>query len=203
MSVTAQITKAHSLGGLSYTEQRSISGSGQLSVNLAMSLAQPGTIGSVSGNAGTVTMTNSGHGITTGARVDVYWSGGQRYGVTVGTVSGTSVPLTSSGGGTSLPANGTAVTVVIPVSEPLSFVGNNINVLLITNVGVEGSLPAQITIADSGNLLNVALNPNTVYQWYVNSGVVNPLAGATPTQIWLSSGDATNVATLSVSAQLA
>ena len=56
------------------------------------------------------------HGIETGDLVDVYWEGGVRYGVTVGTVSGTSVPLADSGAGDNYPAQGTAITVA-PVTE--------------------------------------------------------------------------------------
>ncbi|MBK9128182.1 MAG: hypothetical protein IPM13_10320 [Phycisphaerales bacterium] len=54
-----------------------------------------------SDTAGTLTM-ESGHGIATGNTIHVYWDGGKRIGVTVGTVSGTSVPI-SGGSGDNLP----------------------------------------------------------------------------------------------------
>lgn len=64
-----------------------------------------------SDTVGTITAP-SGHGITTGSTIDVYWrteyasnqwSAAIRYGVTVGTVSGTSIPI-SGGVGDALPA---------------------------------------------------------------------------------------------------
>lgn len=73
--------------------------------------AKAGTLSARTGNTtGTLTL-STGHGITTGDVVDLYWSGGFRYNVTVGTVSGNSVPLSDSGGGDNLPALNAAVTI--------------------------------------------------------------------------------------------
>lgn len=63
-----------------------------------------------SASQGTVTLAE-GHGIESAAVVDLHWAGGVRYGITVGTVAGTSVPLTNSGAGNDLPAAATAVVV--------------------------------------------------------------------------------------------
>ena len=65
-------------------------------------------------NTGTITMNDAGHGITTGAKVDVYWAGGVQYNVTVGTVSGASVPI-DLGSGDDLPSEDTAVVVSVQV----------------------------------------------------------------------------------------
>lgn len=59
---------------------------------------------------GTVTLAD-GHGITTGLEVDLYWDGGIRYGVTVGTVAGNAVPLTDTGSGDDLPIAETEIVV--------------------------------------------------------------------------------------------
>jgi hypothetical protein len=64
-------------------------------------------------DTGTITMDDSGHGITTGQTLAVWWStfgDGQIRGMTVGTVSGKSVPI-DGGTGSPLPDVGTAVTV--------------------------------------------------------------------------------------------
>ncbi len=66
-------------------------------------------------NTGILTMAAS-HGITTAARLDVYWSGGARYGMTVGTVSINTVPI-DLGGGDNLPDVNTAVTAMIPTQH--------------------------------------------------------------------------------------
>lgn len=72
---------------------------------------------------GTLTMSDAGHGITTGAVIDLYWEGGARYGITVGTVSGTSVPIGAddSGHGNNLPVATTPITAMIPVPFNCAF----------------------------------------------------------------------------------
>lgn len=74
-----------------------------------------------SASAGTITAP-SGHGVTTGATIDVYWNlfdspyyiAKIRYGMTVGTVSGTSIPV-SGGDGDDLPAEG--ATIYVPTNN--------------------------------------------------------------------------------------
>ena len=63
-----------------------------------------------SDTAGTLTASSSTHYVATGSTVDVRWSGGTRTNVTVGSVSGTSIPF-SGGAGDVLPAESTAITV--------------------------------------------------------------------------------------------
>lgn len=71
--------------------------------------------------SGTITAP-SGHGITTGATIDIYWmeviatynTARIRRGVTVGTVSGTSIPF-SGGAGDDLPAQGEEV--LVPTTD--------------------------------------------------------------------------------------
>jgi hypothetical protein len=81
-----------------------------------------------SNSQGTATM-GASHGIQTGDRIDVYWevdtgSGqttkGCRRGMTVGTVSGTSVPLSSSGTGDNLPLVATLITAMVPALQTVS-----------------------------------------------------------------------------------
>ncbi len=96
--------------------------SGQLSVSddaivtaapSSILAAQPATLTTRTNSfSGTLTMTNSAHGIVTGQRVDLYWSGGQSFNVTVGSVSGTSVPFTGVQTGLSAPATPTTASIV-------------------------------------------------------------------------------------------
>lgn len=72
-------------------------------------------------SSGTITAP-SGHGVTTGATIDVYWNQFDspyyiakiRYGMTVGTVSGTSIPV-SGGDGDDLPSQ--SATLYVPTSN--------------------------------------------------------------------------------------
>jgi len=66
----------------------------------------------------TGTITAAGHGLVAGDRADVFWSGGARDHVLVGTVSGDNVPI-SSGTGDNLPAEITAVLITESFVGPL------------------------------------------------------------------------------------
>ena len=85
----------------------------------------------------------TGHGITTGALVDVYWEGGVRYGVTVGTVNGQAVPLTDSGAGDVLPADETPIVIGLVTVIDTDFDGDKAAMLaaLTTNADTLTSAP--------------------------------------------------------------
>lgn len=71
--------------------------------------------------SGTLTM-DVGHGFTTGAVISLFWSGGSRHNVTLGTVSVNSCPF-SGGAGDDLPAASTAITAMVPAVELVAFDG--------------------------------------------------------------------------------
>src|SRR4051812_13463763 len=82
-----------------------VSDSGHI-VDAPLGAAKTGTLTTRTSNTvGTLTMT-AGHGITTAALQDIYWDGGSRRNVTVGTVATNSVPF-SGGIGDNLPAAAT------------------------------------------------------------------------------------------------
>lgn len=94
---------------ISRTIRRTADGGGNCEI--AVPAGKAGTLSTRTDNeTGTLTLGVS-HGITTGQVIDLYWSGGSRYSITVGTVSGTSVPIgaDNSGTGDNLPAQGTAI----------------------------------------------------------------------------------------------
>ena len=79
-------------------------------------------------NTATLTMA-SGHGITTGAKFDLYWAGGYRYNCTAGTVSGTTVPFTG-GNGSAIPPASTVVAAMVPQTFSFFFVWADIQTLV-------------------------------------------------------------------------
>ncbi len=134
-------------------------------------------------NTGTLTM-NGGHGITTG-RIDVYWSGGCRYGMT-GTVTINSIAV-DGGAGDDLPDNLTAVTAMNPVElEPYAVTGDDA-------VSVAASCPVGGTVvfadnADATIYAFAATTTNTTTVWIDGQGT-NPLAGGTVAKVFLSHGN--------------
>jgi hypothetical protein len=150
--------------------------------------AQPGTLTTHTTNTtGTLTMTNANHGITTGQRIDIFWSGGQCYGAVVGTVAGTTVPIASVSGGSNLPAQGTAVTVGIPISAPFSLTGNNLTGLaLFMPSGQNGYI---VFNNGSSDVYAAYLTGGYISTWKSGDPQSNPLAGAVPTVCWMSHSD--------------
>jgi len=190
MGVTIQSQKATTLAGEQFVSNPSCSGERQELVKASVpASAATGTLTTRSSNsAGTLTLV-SGHGITTSAVVDLYWSGGSRAGVTVGTVSGTSVPI-SGGSGGNLPTTTTAVVVMVAVAKDIDFVGDDVQQLLI-----QTDKAGRIALLDSAGstLLTKTLGAGEVYDWHAGCGEANPLAGTTVASATMSHGDAAAV----------
>lgn len=125
MSIALNISKTFSLGGKTFNETRSLSGAGLALAEASIPAAKAGTLSTrTSDSVGTLTL-GAGHGIETGNVITIFWgSVGYRRLVTVGTVSGTSVPLTNSGSGDVLPDQGTAVTVMVPTALKIPVPGS-------------------------------------------------------------------------------
>lgn len=141
-------------------------------------------------NTGTLTMAAS-HGITTGVRIDIYWTesgvNGVQRGVTVGTVSVNSVPF-DLGVGDNLPTNLTAITAQVAAEEEFLVTGDNVQFIF-----AKSNKPAVIVFAESDEteVLAIVLDNDTGggYQWYTGNGVTNPMAGADVAKVYFTQGD--------------
>lgn len=150
-------------------------------------MAQPGQLTIRGGNtAGTVTMTNSGHGIITGQRVDIYWTGGACYGATVGTVSGTAVPIASVSGGDVLPALNALVVIGIATKATINIVGNNLTCLACGGAGAARSYFVFQEVDASTDDFAAKVLAGDVFIWYVGCNYINPLATKTTVSAWIS-----------------
>lgn len=150
-----------------------------LIANPTVLAGQAGTLTTrTSGTAGTLTL-NTGHGITTGQRIDLYWAGGSAYGLTVGTVATNSVPFTGASGD-ALPVATTAIVVGICNSVVFAFTGNNLSLLT-----VKAGYESYVVVWDGSiNDLAIHLTAGASYEWH---GVgTNPLASKTPTLCYVS-----------------
>jgi hypothetical protein len=136
--------------------------------------------------SGTITMDDADHTISTGARVDIYWSGGQCYGAVVGTVAGTAVPIVSVTGGTVFPAAATDVIVCETVEVPLSFDGDNMKAVAAS----AGSARSYFVMNNGTYDLNPQyLAAGGFYFWHNALADTNPLAGELPTKVFISHAD--------------
>lgn len=132
---TASIVKTASAQGKTFSYALSQTTDGALVKDPTLAAAKGGTLTTrTSDTAGTLTM-SSGHGITDGQVIDIYWSTGQVTSATVGTVATNSVPFTGATGPV-LPAASTAVTVMVQQSEAFSFLDANLAGLFVGAGGV-------------------------------------------------------------------
>lgn len=185
-AVSWSVSKSISGASLAASESQTISGESQALASPTVPVAVSGVLTTrTDDTSGSITMDAGGHGITTGARVDLYWTGGSCYGATVGTVSGNTVPITDVAGGDVLPSATTAIRVGKCVEAPFAITGNNIT-------GLVASSPVQgyIVAADGSSDLAVwELSAGKLSIWDPSEAAASPLAGDTPTKAFFSHGD--------------
>lgn len=178
------------INGTNYQKSVSVDADNVLRTKKTVAAAVAGQLTTRTDNTtGTLTM-NAGHGITTGARLDIYWNvggvAGHRRGVTVGTVSVNSVPF-SLGAGDNLPVNLTNITAMIPTFEDVVITGDNVQYYAF----YAQRAPALIVFTDSGGVEKgaefVSLDGAAAI-WYLGNGVTNPLAGDAVTRLYYSHG---------------
>lgn len=153
---------------------------------------------------GTLTMDDAGHGISTSDVIDLYWEGGARYGITVGTVSGTSVPIGAddSGSGDVLPADGTPITAMTQQIINTQIDGDEVVLLAISAEYADDSSTesARLDFQDSGDssIEEVELSANVPRVWDIEGGDTNVFTGNPITHCHATHSDAANVCTLKI-----
>lgn len=152
-------------------------------------------------DTGTLSMAG-GHGILDGDRLDVYWSGGHRRGMTVGTVAGNSVPV-DGGAGDNLPTNLTSITAAVPSEEEFLATGDSLGLIF-----AKASRRSLVVFADDADAELFAIvgelggSTGGAYQWRdpaeepvaSDGGVDNPLAGDDVAKVFISNGDSAGTA---------
>ena len=174
-----------SLGGISIQSAVTRTADGQIGHEVQLPAGQAGTLTTrTSDTQGAATLAD-GHTIATGDVVDVYWPGGVRYGVTVGTVSGTSVPLTDSGDGDVYPTQGTAIIIAPVVRVNTDFDGDDVEM-----IAAWCSRRAHVNFIDGAtvSLEAIALVSNEVWWWVSGQDVANPLTGDAVDEVFVSNG---------------
>ncbi len=198
----ATINNRITIGGVVHTRTKTIDADGLVTKGKpALAAAKIGALTTrTSSTVGTLTMAVS-HGITTGQRLDIYWTEGgvkgHRRGVLVGTVAGNDVPFTV-GAGDNLPSDETAITAQVPSEEEFLCTGNNVQY-----IGAKSTRRGIIVFADASDVekhfIATELEGDTGggYQWATGEGVTNPLAGDTITKVFFSNGNSSTTNAIS------
>ncbi|MEP0846067.1 MAG: hypothetical protein HRF50_04500 [Phycisphaerae bacterium] len=174
---TSRITIGGDVAGVPMSGNVQRQAEGQIGQSVTLNAAKAGTLTTrTTDTAGTITL-GAGHGIVDADVVDIYWSGGRRYNVVVGTVAGNDVPI-SGGAGDNLPAQDAALTLAKQQTIDMDFEGD-----LLEACGAVCPQRGHIGFFDGASLvLSVDLAANTPWLWWKNGGHTNPLASQTITQ---------------------
>lgn len=188
-TVTVQHTVA--IAGITISQQQPRTVDGAIgfetpSTNL-VAAAKTGTLTTRTDNAAGVVTAAAGHGLVTGDKVDLFWSGGRRYGVSV-TVATNAVTL-ASGAGDNLPVANTAVTITKRRTVALGFDGDALAVLMIGN---DRRCNVDFQAANGTSLLSLSLAAGEGFSWVSGSNVTNPLASTAVAQAVISNADSSN-----------
>jgi hypothetical protein len=144
---TAQITKSTNIGGISFSSIVSRTADSANGYEITLPVGKAGTLTTrTDADTGEATL-GSGHGITDGMVVDVYWADGARYGMTVGTVASLVVPI-DGGSGDDLPSTSTALVVTGQLTA---------------NVNIDGDEAELVAVK-----LEVATDPTSTQRGYVS-----------------------------------
>lgn len=198
------IYKSFTLAGKSYTHQQTLSKPDMIGKEETIPVAQPGVLTvRTDANTGSLTMTNSGHGILTADKIDLYWTNtdgtfGSRRNMTVGTVASLVVPI-DLGSGDDLPAAATAIIAAVVQSFDISIIGNDITAL----VASADFTRATIVLLSGGTTeeLAIVLISGGAYGWVTGDGT-NPIAGDTINKVNMTIADVTTARLVRVAAQL-
>lgn len=201
MAFELRVRESITFGGKSAVSQSVVTAEGLVSKEVTVAAAKVGQLTTrTDDETGTLTMA-SGHGITTGQIIDIYWDGGSRRGVLVGTVASLSVPIgaDNAGEGDVLPTNLTAITACVRVEEALAASGTAV-------VAIEyyASKRGTIALAESDDTeISASLDGlgdgNWKSElWYAERNPTNPVTGDDIAKVFFSNGDSTAAATLRV-----
>lgn len=184
------ITQQTVYSGTTYSTNRTVTNTEGLTTGPTnVAAAYTGTLTTRTDNTtGTLTMGSSGHGITTAAVFDLYWSGGSQYNVTAGTVSGTSIPF-SLGSGDNLPINNSTISATVRTANTVSITGSNVTGLIVSGAIVNQDWYGRVTYTQSNGTLitSYVITPTApIQEW--DQGT-NLFSGATIGKIYFSQGN--------------
>lgn len=189
------------LGGNPISKQITRTGDGGTVVEITVAKGYAGTLTTRTDNeTGSLTL-GAGHAITTGQVIDLFWSGGSRFAITVGTVSGNTVPIGAddSGTGDNLPTAATAIVASPRVAFNAAIDGDEVGLLAMQLVTTDPSLTTagHVSLLDSADdeIAELDLVANIPRVWDVEGGDTNAFTGDPITDGVVSNANTTYDAT--------
>lgn len=152
-------------------------------------------------DTGVVTVA-SGHGITASDFVDLYWSGGNRFGVDVTAVTDTTISI-NIGSGDNLPAQDTAVVITKQVTKVCNIDGDAVQLFGLFLRSTDSAAKGSADLQDSGgnsieqfDLTEVDTSVNGMQHAYQSAAAIALLTGNVITVVKASNGSSSAAAVL-------
>lgn len=186
----AKSVKTVTVGGRTVSGSNTRSEATEIGIKPASPLAagKAGTLSTrTDADTGTLTL-GASHGITTGAVIDLYWTGGIQRGVTVGTVSGVSVPI-DAGVGDDLPIATTSIVACVVTVIDVDVDGDTVVMAAASTGQTRASIEFQQN--DGTPIVSLDLAAGEVWDWAADQGPANPFAGVSLGKILVSNGSST------------
>lgn len=178
------VSKSITIDGVIFGGSKEYSDEGVIKEQLSASQFIPGKAGVLStrGSDTAGTITGAGHGLTAGDKVSVFFTGGKRSRVVVGTIDGDDVPI-SGGAGDNLPLADAEV-VICKEQEIVTEFDAARATLFGVKIGVAGLV--QFLDTTGAESLALALPAGSDYDWANDSGIDNPFTIDNVTKIVVS-----------------
>lgn len=184
---TTSLKVTGDIGGVVLNSQINRTAPGQIGQYDVANAAKAGTLSTRTNDTdGTLTL-GAGHGITDADVVDLYWEGGRRYNVVVGTVAGNDVPI-SGGAGDNLPTEDDAITVAKQQVYAL-----DVDADLLVAIAAVASGRGRLQFYATASLeLGIDCVANEPFVWWDESTAANPLAGDAITHVTFTQAGTTD-----------
>lgn len=180
---TTSASMSARIGGVSVSGAVSRTAGGQISQSVSLEAGHAGSLTTRTDNDTGVATLSTGHGIVTSDKVDVFWTGGLRYGMTA-TVATNAVTV-DGGAGDNLPDALTAVVVCKQVVIDTDFAGDDIDLIV---AGADRRCHLHFQQNDGTTLLAVKVEAGEFWEWHSDGNFTNPLAGAAVGKACVSNG---------------
>jgi hypothetical protein len=200
VGITVAYSRSVSGGGVSIARTVNRTADGQATVSITLPAATAGTLTTRTDND-TGVITVASHSITTDDTVDVYWSGGRRYGVDVTAQDATTISI-DIGSGDNLPIATTAVTIVKQVPLNIAIDGDAAALVAVSLETSDPSLTTkgrvQFLDAAEDTIATLEMTANTPNIVDVTGGDTNIYTGDPITHAVASNANSTYTATLNI-----
>lgn len=179
------ITSTINVGATQMTSALSRSATSEIAHVVELPAAIAGTLSTrTDADTGILTLA-SGHGITVADTVNVFWSGGIRYGMEVTNVDGDAVTV-DGGAGDDFPVVDTVVTAAPQITVDTDWVGDNTELF-----AVVCTKRSHVDVREAAvSAVARELVAHEAWTWADDTGATNPVAGKTIAEILVSNGEA-------------